>query len=65
MIKPPLLVTMMTRTMFTKNKLSTAEFELIDFSRRMLVGAKKKLGTGRAKFILADYSKKIFQKNTI
>ncbi len=41
---------------------STAHIDAVDFSDTMLAGAKKKLGTRRIHYILADYSVRQFRK---
>ena len=40
-----------------KDMLPEAEFDLVDFSRQMLDGAKKKMGEYNTKYIFGDYSK--------
>lgn len=43
--------------------LPKAHFDVIDFSRPMLRGARKKLDSSRTKFIFGDYSKLVFKQN--
>ena len=45
-----------------KDVLPNANFDLVDFSRRMLRGAEEKMGSENVKYILGDYSKIKFSK---
>lgn len=45
-----------------RDVLPQANFDLVDFSRQMLEGAKKKMGTNKVKYIFGDYSKIDFKK---
>ena len=45
-----------------KDALPQANFDLVDFSRQMLNGARKKMGLAHAKYIFGDYSKIKFNK---
>ncbi|MBU1132107.1 class I SAM-dependent methyltransferase [Patescibacteria group bacterium] len=45
-----------------KDILPKAEFDLVDFSHQMLIGAKKKMGKDRVNYIFGDYSKLRFNK---
>ncbi|MDR3424122.1 MAG: class I SAM-dependent methyltransferase [Alphaproteobacteria bacterium] len=45
-----------------KEALPKAEFDLVDFSRKMLSGARKKMGTNNVQYIFGDYSKLTFTK---
>ena len=45
-----------------KDQLSNADFDLVDFSSQMLKGAKAKMGSKNAKYILGDYSQLKFTK---
>ena len=45
-----------------KDILPNANFDLVDFSRQMLKGAKEKMGVENIKYILGDYSKIEFKK---
>lgn len=40
-----------------QKELPKSEFDLVDFSRKMLSGARKKLGAKNVKYIFGDYSK--------
>lgn len=39
-----------------KDELPNAEFDLVDFSQKMLNGAKKKMGTSGVRYIFTDYA---------
>lgn len=39
-----------------------ANFDIVDFSKQMLAGAKKRMGTKNSRFILADYATFKFEK---
>lgn len=43
-------------------ELPKAKFDLVDFSKKMLSGARKKLGAKNVKYIFGDYSKIKFKK---
>jgi tRNA (cmo5U34)-methyltransferase len=43
-------------------ELPKTEFDLVDFSKKMLDGAKKRLGTKKVNYIFGDYSKIKFKK---
>ena len=45
-----------------KSVLPRARFDIVDFSRQMLKGAKKKMGTKNTHYILADYAAMKFDK---
>ncbi|MDD2758159.1 MAG: class I SAM-dependent methyltransferase [Patescibacteria group bacterium] len=45
-----------------KDILPKAEFDLVDFSKRMLTGAQKKMGKNKIKYIFGDYAKIKFNK---
>lgn len=45
-----------------QKELPIAEFDLVDFSKKMLLGAKKKFGTKNVNYIFGDYSKIKFKK---
>src|SRR3989344_2091086 len=45
-----------------KDVLPNAHFDLVDFSRQMLKGAKEKMGAKNVKYIFGDYSKIKFNK---
>lgn len=42
--------------------LPNSEFDVVDFSKKMLSGAKKKLGTNKVNYIFGDYSKLQFSR---
>lgn len=45
-----------------QDMLPNSEIDVVDFSRRMLSGARKKLGTKKVNYIFGDYSKLNFNK---
>ncbi len=45
-----------------QDELPQAEFDLVDFSKKMLSGARKRMGTARVQYIFGDYSKLSFKK---
>ena len=49
-------------TRIIKNILPSVSFDLVDFSKQMLSGAKKRLGEKNIKYIFGDYSKIKFNK---
>lgn len=45
-----------------KDELPKSKFDLVDFSKKMLAGAKKKMGDDGVKYIFGDYANMKFQK---
>lgn len=45
-----------------RNELPNAEFDLVDFSENMLIGAKKRMGEKNIRYIAGDYAEMQFDK---